>query len=232
MAKLYFFYSAMNAGKTTSLLQSNHNYCSKGMRTLLFTPKCDDRSGEGVIRSRIGLEQPAIALNPHFDIFAYVGQEHAGEPVHCVFIDEAQFLTAAQVLQLTLICDHLNVPVLTYGLRTDFRGEPFEGSKYLLSWAEELVEVKTVCRSGRKATMSARLNQEMERVFEGEQIEIGYHYEALSRHIFELERSTPIDYEPPPEFIKRPSRQPATLGAESSVSEASQPAPSYKSAKR
>ena len=197
MAKLYFFYSAMNAGKTTSLLQSDYNYRSKGMNTLLFTSSQDHRSGVGVIRSRIGLEREAIAIGEDFDILDYTAQQVQQNPIHCVFVDEAQFLNAKQVLQLTLICDRLNIPVLTYGLRTDFRGEPFEGSKYLLAWAEELVEVKTVCRSGRKATMSARLNADGKRVLEGKQIDIGFHYEPLSRHIFDLAEGTAIDYQLP-----------------------------------
>ena len=192
MAKLYFFYSAMNAGKTTSLLQSDHNYRQRGMNTLLFTSKKDDRSGEGVISSRIGLEREARLISLETDLFLDVRIEHEKGPIHCVFIDEAQFLTPAQVLQATMVCDQLNIPVLAYGLRTDFRGEPFEGSKYLLAWAEELVEVKTVCRSGRKATMSARLNREGERVWSGEQVDIGYHYEPLSRHMFNLPAISPV----------------------------------------
>ena len=192
MAKLYFFYSAMNAGKTTSLLQSDHNYRQRGMNTILFTSQRDDRSGLGVISSRIGLERQAHLITDQTDLFCEVSGHLEQEAVHCVFIDEAQFLSPQQVLQATMICDRLNIPVLAYGLRTDFRGEPFEGSKYLLSWAEELVEVKTVCRSGRKATMSARLNQAGERVWRGDQVEIGYHYEPLSRHLFDLPTSSPI----------------------------------------
>ena len=192
MAKLYFFYSAMNAGKTTSLLQSDHNYRQRGMNTILFTSQRDDRSGLGVISSRIGLERQAHLITDQTDLFCEVSGHLEQEAVHCVFIDEAQFLSPQQVLQATMICDRLNIPVPAYGLRTDFRGEPFEGSKYLLSWAEELVEVKTVCRSGRKATMSARLNQAGERVWRGDQVEIGYHYEPLSRHLFDLPTSSPI----------------------------------------
>ena len=196
MAKLYFFYSAMNAGKTTSLLQSDHNYRQRGMNTLLYTSKRDDRSGLGVISSRIGLSREANLIQSESDLFADVESRHQRAPVHCVFIDEAQFLTPAQVLQATMICDRLNIPVLAYGLRSDFRGEPFDGSKYLLTWAEELIEVKTVCRSGRKATMSSRLSQEGERVWEGEQVQIGYHYEPLSRHLFDLPQISPIGYPP------------------------------------
>ncbi len=196
MAKLYFFYSAMNAGKTTSLLQSAHNYMQRGMTPLLYLPARDHRAGEGVVRSRIGLEAPAIAFDEGFDLFEDVRARRAAGAVDCVFVDEAQFLTPAQVLQLTMVCDQLHIPTLTYGLRTDFRGEPFEGSKYLLAWAEELVEVKTVCRSGRKATMSARLTATGERALEGAQVEIGFHYEPLSRHLFDLPASSPIPYPP------------------------------------
>ena len=192
MSKLYFFYSAMNAGKTTSLLQSDHNYRQRGMNTLLYTSQRDDRSGVGVISSRIGLEREAHLITNQTDLFAEVSDHVTHEAIHCVFIDEAQFLSPQQVVQATMVCDRLNIPVLAYGLRTDFRGEPFEGSKYLLAWAEELVEVKTVCRSGRKATMSARLSHNGERVWEGDQVEIGYHYEPLSRHLFDLPSISPV----------------------------------------
>ena len=192
MSKLYFFYSAMNAGKSTSLLQSDHNYRQRGMNTLLYTSQRDDRSGLGVISSRIGLSREARLIAEETDLFSEVNGLHQEQTIHCVFIDEAQFLSPAQVLQATMICDQLNIPVLAYGLRTDFRGEPFEGSKYLLAWAEELVEVKTVCRSGRKATMSARINERGERVWEGDQVEVGYHYEPLSRHLFDLPHISPI----------------------------------------
>ena len=196
MAKLYFFYSAMNAGKTTSLLQSDHNYRQRGMNTVLYTSKRDDRSGEGIISSRIGLSRKAHLIEETSDLFADVKARHETKPLHCAFIDEAQFLTPAQVLQATMICDQLNIPVLAYGLRSDFQGEPFAGSIYLLAWAEELIEVKTVCRSGRKATMSARLSADGKRVWEGEQVEIGYHYEPLSRHLFNLPGVNPIAYPP------------------------------------
>ncbi|MBM4291266.1 MAG: thymidine kinase [Deltaproteobacteria bacterium] len=196
MAKLYFFYSAMNAGKTTSLLQSAHNYRQRGMTALIYTPERDLRGGAAVVSSRIGLQEPAFPFGESFDLFEDIRARRAAGPVDCVFVDEAQFLTPAQVLQLTMVCDQLNIPALTYGLRTDFRGEPFEGSKYLLAWAEELVEVKTVCRSGRKATMSARMSAEGGREIEGEQVQIGYHYEPLSRHLFNLPACSPIPYPP------------------------------------
>jgi thymidine kinase len=199
MAKLYFNYSAMNAGKSTTLLQSAHNYEERGMRVMLFTPRIDDRAGCGIISSRIGLQRKATVFGPTDDLYASVRREHQDQPVSCVLVDEAQFLQPAQVLQLTLVCDRLHIPVLCYGIRTDFRGEPFPGSKYLLAWAEELVEIKTVCRSGRKATMNARLDASGQQVFEGEQIDIGHHYIALSRQEFNLPAATPINYQPPPQ---------------------------------
>ena len=189
MAKLYFYYSAMNAGKSTTLLQSAHNYAERGMRTLLFTPRLDDRAGVGVIASRIGLRAEATAFTTGDDLFAAVEADLRRGPLHCVLIDEAQFLTRDQVLQLTMVCDQLSVPVLCYGLRTDFRGEPFEGSKYLLAWAEELNEIKTVCETGSKATMNARLDAAGQRVFEGAQVDIGHHYVAMSRRAFDLPRA-------------------------------------------
>lgn len=196
MAKLYFYYSAMNAGKSTTLLQSAHNYEERGMRVLLFTPRIDTRYGEGRITSRIGLQAPATVFDAEFDFYVFLREHLKRERVHCVLIDEAQFLSKKQVLQLTLVCDRLGIPVLCYGLRTDFRGEPFEGSQYLLAWAEELVEIKTVCRSGRKATMNARLDAEGNRVWEGAQVEIGHNYEAMSRAEFQLERVSPVGYTP------------------------------------
>lgn len=195
MAKLYFYYSAMNAGKSTTLLQAAHNYEEQGMKVLLFTPKIDDRSGVGVISSRIGLERDAFAFESNFDLYAHVLEQSLSEKVSCVFIDEAQFLTDKQVLQTALICDQLNIPVLCYGLRTDFRGEPFEGSKYLLAWADELGEIKTICHSGKKATMNARLDENGDRVWEGEQISIGHHYVALSRKEFRLDKVSPVGYQ-------------------------------------
>ncbi len=199
MAKLYFYYSAMNAGKSTTLLQSAHNYHERGLRTLLFTPRIDDRYGEGLITSRIGLQSQAFAFNRDHDLFDHVRKAHRQETVKCVLVDEAQFLAPKQVLQLTLVVDKLNIPVLCYGLRTDFRGEPFEGSKYLLAWAEELTEIKTVCQSGRKATMNARTDAEGNRVYDGKQVDIGHHYVAMSRRLFNLEEASPIGYKSPEE---------------------------------
>lgn len=196
MAKLYFYYSAMNAGKSTTLLQSAHNYQERGMRTLLFTPNLDDRYGAGRITSRIGLQSNGFAFRELDDLYLQIRREQTQAPVHCVLVDEAQFLTAKQVLQLTLVCDRLNIPVLCYGLRTDFQGEPFEGSKYLLAWAETLVEIKTVCRTGKKATMNARLDSDGNRVWEGSQVEIGHNYIAMSRKEFQLDKVSPVEYVP------------------------------------
>ena len=197
MAKLYFYYSSMNAGKSTTLLQSAHNYEECGMDVMLFTPKLDDRDGQGMITSRIGLTRDAIAFDADFDLYIAVRDQHSVEKVSCVLIDEAQFLQPVQVIQLTLICDRLSIPVLCYGIRTDFRGEPFPGSKYLLAWAEELVEIKTVCRTGRKATMNARLDANGNQIVEGQQIDIGHHYISLSRQEFNLQAVSPIKYDPP-----------------------------------
>ena len=197
MAKLYFYYAAMNAGKSAMLLQSAHNYKERGMRTLLFTPSLDHRYGPGKITSRIGLQQEAYAFGRDHDLFVHIRDEMQRDDVHCVLFDEAQFLTKTQVLQLTVVVDRLKIPVLCYGLRTDFRGEPFEGSQYLLAWSEELTEIKTVCRTGKKATMNARVNADGEQVREGEQVEIGHHYEARSRAAFGLPWVSPIGYQPP-----------------------------------
>ncbi len=199
MAQLYFYYSAMNAGKSTTLLQSAHNYRERGMNALLFTPVLDDRDGQGKITSRIGVSADAVAFYPDHDFYESVREVQKKEIVHCVLIDEAQFLTPLQVLQLTRVCDHLNVPVLCYGIRTDFRGEPFSGSKYLLAWADNLLEIKTICRSGKKATMNARLDQAGNQVTEGAQVDIGHHYVAMSRKEFRLERVSPVAQEVPKE---------------------------------
>ena len=133
MAKLYFYYSSMNAGKSTALLQSSYNYQERGMQTLILTPVLDNRYGVGQVTSRIGIQAEAETFHPTDDLFARVTERKDAEALHCVLIDEAQFLTRQQVYELGEVCDRLNVPVLTYGLRTDFRGEPFEGSQYLLA---------------------------------------------------------------------------------------------------
>src|SRR5512134_2899420 len=186
MAKLYFYYSAMNAGKTTVLLQSAHNYRERGMNPLLFKPRLDDRHGEGVIRSRIGLEAPAEAVDRGENLFDRVQERLAQENVHCVLVDEAQFLSREQVYQLTEIVDRLNIPVLCFGLRTDFQGELFEGSRYLLAWGDELEELKTICHSGKKATMVVRVDDQGYALREGSQVEIGGNerYVSVSRKEF------------------------------------------------
>ncbi|MCW8400664.1 thymidine kinase [Legionella sp. PATHC038] len=171
MAKLYFYFAAMNAGKSTVLLQSSYNYRERGMNTILFTPSIDNRYQHGAVHSRIGLSEQAFIFNPKDDLYQHVLAQE--KEYACVLVDEAQFLTRAQVYQLTEITDQLGIPVLTYGLRTDFRGELFEGSQYLLAWADELVELKTICHCGRKATMNLRLNAYGEVITEGDQVIIG-----------------------------------------------------------
>ncbi|HSN51176.1 MAG TPA: thymidine kinase [Woeseiaceae bacterium] len=173
MAKLYFYYSSMNAGKSTSLLQSSYNYRERGMNTLVLAPAVDDRFGVGKVASRIGLESEATTFGQDDDLFALVQSMVAKAPLHCVLIDEAQFLTRDQVFQLSDVTDRLNIPVLAYGLRTDFQGEPFEGSKYLLAWSDNLKELKAICHCGTKATMVLRMDAEGNAVREGSQVEIG-----------------------------------------------------------
>lgn len=173
MAKMYFYYSSMNAGKSTSLLQSSYNYRERGMNTLVLAPELDDRFGAGKVASRIGIESDAVTFKPGDDLFEVVQQCGSDEPLHCVLIDEAQFLTKEQVFQLGEVTDRLNVPVLAYGLRTDFQGEPFEGSKYLLAWSDNLRELKAICHCGTKATMVVRLDEDGNAITEGSQIEIG-----------------------------------------------------------
>jgi len=173
MAKLYFYYSTMNAGKTTALLQSAHNYRERGMRPLLFTPALDDRAGRGVIRSRVGLESPAIAFEPDEDLLAIARRELDSGPIACVLVDEAQFLNRDQVFQLSEIVDAIGIPVLAFGLRTDFRGELFPGSQWLMAWADELKELKTICHTGKKATMVVRVDQHGRALTGGAQVQIG-----------------------------------------------------------
>jgi thymidine kinase len=173
MAKLYFYYSSMNAGKSTALLQSSYNYKERGMRTLVLAPDLDDRYGIGKVTSRIGIAAEATIFRSDDDLFAIVQASHASASLSCVLIDEAQFLTRQQVFQLSDVTDTLGLPVLAYGLRTDFRGEPFEGSKYLLAWADNLNELKAICHCGRKATMVVRFDADGNAVREGSQIEIG-----------------------------------------------------------
>ena len=187
MAKLYFYYSAMNAGKSTVLLQSAYNYQERGMDKILFTPKIDVRYGEGKISSRIGLTAEAVSFDATFDFFAYVKAQKEQNPnLACIFIDESQFLSKTQVDQLTEIVDKLNLPVLAYGLRSDYMGEPFEGSKYLLVLADNLIEIKTICHCGRKAIMNTRIDAEGKVVKKGAQVHIGGNesYFAMCRRHF------------------------------------------------
>ena len=173
MAKLYFSYAAMNAGKSTMLLQASYNYQERGMRTLILIAAFDDRAGRGRISSRIGLESDAIAFEREDNLFDLVSGLHATGEIACVFVDEAQFLTKEQVWQLARIADDLHVPVMTYGLRTDFQGKLFPGSMELLAIADELREVRTICHCGRKATMVARLDGQGNIIREGAQVDVG-----------------------------------------------------------
>jgi thymidine kinase len=172
MAKLYFYYSTMNAGKSTALLQASHNYGERGMRALLFTARLDSRK-DGLIHSRIGIEREALHFHPELNMLSQVDGEHRKSPLACVLVDEAQFLTPAQVRELGAVVDELNIPVLCYGLRTDFRGELFPGSARLLACADNLVEIKTICHCGRKAIMTVRVKADGTAEREGAQIEIG-----------------------------------------------------------
>jgi thymidine kinase len=184
VAKLFFYYSAMNAGKTTTLLQSAYNYHERGMRTMILVPAIDTRFGEGVVASRIGLSANGRRISRDADLHAIVARDVAVRGrLDCVLVDEAQFLTKAQVWQLSDVVDKLDVPVLAYGLRTDFRGELFEGSQYLLAWADSLVEIKTICHTGKKATMVVRVDEHGRAVKEGPQVEIGGNdrYVSVSR---------------------------------------------------
>lgn len=193
MAKLHFYYSAMNAGKTTTLLQSNYNYRERGMETLLFLPAIDTRYKPGVIASRIGLVAEAYAFEATFNFFEHIREVVSKALISCVLIDEAQFLLKEQVLQLTQVVDELKIPVLAYGLRSDFMGEPFEGSKYLLAWADEMSEIKTICHCGKKATMNLRVDEKGNTLRAGKQIEIGGndHYVALCRKHFMTGEASP-----------------------------------------
>jgi thymidine kinase len=186
MAKLYFYYSAMNAGKSTTLLQSSFNYRERGMSTIVFTSAVDDRYGTGIVKSRIGLELEAHLFSSETNLFKIINAEFVKEKAHCVLVDEAQFLSAGQVDQLAKVADELHIPVLCYGLRTDFQANLFPGSTRLLAIADELVELKTICTCGSKATMNLRINEDGKAVNEGNQKEIGGNdrYIALCRKHF------------------------------------------------
>ena len=186
MAKLYFYYSSMNAGKSTSLLQSAYNYKERGMTPLLLTAEIDNRYSVGKVTSRIGLEAAAHLFNQDNNLFEMVSEQNENETIDCVLIDESHFLSKEQVKQLGQVVDTLDIPVLCYGIRTDFRGELFPGSKYLLAWADNLNELKTVCHCGRKATMVVRLDRDGKVVSDGDQVVIGGNnqYQSMCRRHF------------------------------------------------
>jgi thymidine kinase len=214
MANLFFNYSSMNAGKTTILLQSAHNYRERGLNPLLFTPRLDDRYTVGVIRSRIGLKSEAMVFTAQDDLYEMTRTQQQDGNIHCLLVDEAQFLTRDQVYQLTEVVDRMDIPVLCFGLRTDFQGELFEGSRYLLAWADRLEEIKTICHTGRKATMVVRVDEHGYALREGSQVEIGGNerYVSVSRREFKdvfhggkrikfiepLNDDTPLGEEPKP----------------------------------
>ena len=186
MAKLHYFYSTMNAGKSTSLLQSNHNYLENNLNTLLFVPKEDEDFNKGRIVSRIGLEAEAVIVNSKYNFYENIKKLN-NDVIHCILIDEAQFLSTKQIHELSEVADSLNIPVMCYGIRTDFRGELFEGSSALLALADNLIELKTVCSEcPRKATMVVRLNEEGKIVTEGSQVQLGGNdvYKVVCRRHF------------------------------------------------
>ncbi|NAX22362.1 thymidine kinase [Vibrio sp. V39_P1S14PM300] len=188
MAQMYFYYSAMNAGKSTTLLQSSFNYQERGMNPVVYTAAIDDRYGIGKVASRIGLQSDAYLFRDDTNLYQDIDILHLKEKVDCILIDECQFLSKQQVYQLTEVVDKLDIPVLCYGLRTDFMGELFEGSQYLLAWADKLIELKTVCHCGRKANMVIRTDEHGTPIKEGDQVAIGgndkyvsvcrYHYKT------------------------------------------------------
>lgn len=189
MAKLHFYYSAMNAGKSTILLQANYNYHERGMQTLVMTPDFDTRAGFSIVSSRIGLQTKAFPFAKDTDLFEHVKKELEIKPIRCVLIDEAHFLMKHHVYELCRVCDELNIPVLCYGLRTDFRSDPFEGSLYLLALADQLIEIKTICFCGKKATMNVRIDERGKKVSEGAQVEIGgneRYVASCRKHFFDF----------------------------------------------
>ncbi len=196
MAKLYFYYASMNAGKSTTLLQADFNYRERGMRTLLFTAGVHDRGGKGVIDSRLGISASAVPFEADTDLRLIAEQAHFEAPLACVLVDEAQFLSAVQVRQLAHLADEVGIPVLAYGLRTDFQGKLFPGSAELLALADSLIEIKSVCECGRKATMNLRVDAAGNPVREGAQKEIGGNerYVALCRRHF-MQRTAPATAE-------------------------------------
>ena len=183
MAKLYFYYSAMNAGKSTTLLQASYNYVERGMQTLLFAPIFDDRFSKEVgIYSRIGINHSAIAFHEDFNFYSFAKEKiESMQNLKCILIDEAHFLKKHQVQDLCLVASNLGLAVLCYGLRSDFMAEPFEGSKYLLCRADELIEIKTMCTCGKKATMNMRIDAKGKPIVEGAQIQIGGNESYISK---------------------------------------------------
>jgi len=186
MAQLYFYYSSMNAGKSTHLLQSSYNYQERGLNTLIYTAKIDDRFAHGKVTSRLGINADANLFDSKSDIYQEVAQLITSKSIDCILIDEAQFLTTEQVKQLTDVVDALHIPVLAYGIRTDFLGQTFSGSAALLAWADKLVELKTICHCGRKAGFVIRMDESGQAVKDGAQVEVGGNerYESLCRAHF------------------------------------------------
>ena len=186
MAQLYFYYSSMNAGKSTHLLQSSYNYNECGLRTVIYTAQIDDRYTKGKVSSRLGINADAQLFTQQTNLLAEITAMKIEGEIACVLIDEAQFLSKEQVKQLTDIVDTLDIPVLAYGIRTDFLGQTFTGSAALLAWADKLIELKTICHCGRKANFVIRLNTDGEAVTDGEQVEVGGNemYQSLCRSHF------------------------------------------------
>ena len=188
MAKLYFNYSSMNAGKSTMLLQANHNYLERGLMPVIYTSHLENRFSENEIVSRIGLKHKSNIFTTKTNIYKDISKLTDKFSIDCLLIDEAQFLTKDQVKQLGIIVDKLDIPVMTFGIRTDFQGNLFEGSKYLLAWADNLKEIKTICHCGRKATMVLKINSSGKIILEGTQIDIGGQEKYVSvcrKHFFE-----------------------------------------------
>ena len=186
MAQLYFYYSSMNAGKSTHLLQSSYNYNERGLKTILYTAQIDDRFSKGKVSSRLGINAGARLFNDETNLLSEIASVQQSNNIACVLIDEAQFLSKEQVKQLTDVVDNLNIPVLAYGIRTDFLGQTFTGSAALLAWADKLIELKTICHCGRKANFVIRLNDDGKAAIGGEQVEVGGNerYQALCRAHF------------------------------------------------
>lgn len=186
MAQLYFYYSSMNAGKSTHLLQSSYNYQERGLTTTIYTAKIDDRFSKGKVASRLGIDADALLFDNSNNLFKEICEQNTKQKIDCVLIDEAQFLSTEQVKQLTDIVDLLHIPVLAYGIRTDFLGQTFSGSAALLAWADKLIELKTICHCGRKANFVIRIDENGKAATGGEQVEVGGNerYEPLCRAHF------------------------------------------------